>query len=320
MPLYLTNAEVSQLIDMRDALDTTEEAMMLLGREGTHNEPRRRMPLPQSSLQMLAGCMPTRGVYGQRSYASARQTRTSKFNRLTLYSTRDQSFLALMDCARISLLRTGAATAVAVKYMARPDADTIGIIGTGHHAGIQLLALCTSRKIKRISAFGRDLERRKKFAADMSEKLGVPVEAASSAARCVEGAGIVVTATKSATPVLEAAWLAPGACVATMGANSKTRRELDDATVLGAKVIVVDDVAQAHLEAGEFVDLTRDGRLSWDRVVQLSDVVQGKTPGRTSAADITVFKSLGIGLEDVALGALVYERAIARNVGRMIEL
>lgn len=320
MPLYLTNAEVATLIDMRDALATTEEAMQLLGREGTYNEPRRRMPLPQSSLQMLAGCMPTRGVYGQRSYASARQTRTSKFNRLILHSTRDQSFLALMDCARISLLRTGAATAVAAKYQARPEADTIGIIGTGLHAGIQLLALCTSRPIKHIKAFGRDADRRKKFAADMTEKLGVPVEPADTAAQCVAGAGIVVTATKSSTPVLEAGWVSPGAFVATMGANSPNRRELDDATVLGATVLTVDDVNQARIEAGEYIELTRDGRLSWDRVTQLSDVVQGKKPGRTGATDISLFKSLGIGLEDVALGALVYERAIARDVGRMIEL
>lgn len=320
MPLYLTNAEIASLIDMRDALETTEEAMTLLGREGTHNEPRRRMPLPGSSLQMLAGCMPTRGVYGQRSYASSRQSRTSKFNRLMLYSTKDQSFLALMDCARISLLRTGAATAVAVKYLARPDADTIGIIGTGHHAGIQLLALCTSRPIRLIKAFGRDEDRRRRFAADMSEKLGVTVEAAPSAAECVAGAGIVVTATKSATPVLDAAWLSPGTCVATMGANSPNRREVDDATVLGAAVLTVDDVAQAKIEAGEYIDLARDGRLDWGRVSQLSDVVQGLKPGRTSAQETTFFKSLGLGIEDVALGSLVYQRAIARNVGRMIEL
>lgn len=320
MPLYLTSPEIATLIDMQDALASTEEAMKLLGRDGTVNEPRRRMPLPSSSLQMLAGSMPSRGVYGQRSYASSRLTRSSKFNRLMLYATADHSWLAIMDCARISLLRTGAATAVAAKYLARTDADTIGIIGTGRQAAIQLEAICASRPIRHVKAFGRDATRRAEFSARMSEQLKIPVEAAASAQACVAGAAIVVAATKSPTPVIEGAWLSPGTHVTGMGANSTNRSELDDATVLAAAVIATDDVAQSRIEAGEFVSLTHDGRLSWDRVSQLSDIVQGTRPGRTSPADITLFKSLGLGIEDVALAAIVYERAIARGVGRRIDL
>lgn len=320
MPLYLTDADVASLIDMRDALAAVEEAMSLLGRDGTVNQPRQRMPLPGSSLQMLAGAMPTRKIYGQRMYASARQSKTAKFNRLVIYSTEDQSWLALMDCARISGLRTGAATAVAAKYLARPDADTVGIIGTGRQARLQLTALAASRPLKHIKAYGRDAARRAEFCARMEKELGVAVEPVGSAADCVAGVGIAVAATKSPTPVIEASWLAPGVHVTGMGANSANRRELDDATVLRADVITVDDPAQAPLEAGEFIDLTRAGKLTWDRVLPLSDIVQGKRAGRTSAAQLTLFKSLGLGIEDVALAAIVLDRARERGVGRQIDL
>jgi ornithine cyclodeaminase/alanine dehydrogenase-like protein (mu-crystallin family) len=319
VPLYLKAAEVASLIDMRDALASTEEAMRLLGQAGTVNEPRRRMPLPGSSLQMLAGCMPSRGVFGQRAYCSSRSG-GGKFNRLQLYSTETNAWLALMDCAPISSLRTGAATAIAAKYMSRPDADAIGLIGTGHQAGQQLRALSHVRKIKRVKVFGRDAGRRVEFAAAMTKELGIPVEAVDSGAKAVGDCAIVVAATTSPTPVIDVAWLAPGTFVTGMGANGASRRELDHATVLDAAVIAADDVAQAQIEAGEFIDLTTDGRLKWDRVVPLSDIVQGKKPGRTSPGELTLFKSLGIGIEDVSLGAVVYERAKARGVGRMIEL
>lgn len=320
VPLYLNDADVATLVDMKDALAAVDEAMRLLGRDGTVNEPRRRMPLPKSSLQMMAGCMPTRGVYGQRMYASSRQTRTSKFNRLVLYSSADQSWLALIDCERISKLRTGAASAVAASYLARPDADTVGLIGTGRHARLQLQAFAASRPLSRVRVFSRDAERRSEFARRMEAELGVPVEAVATAQECVSGMSQVIAATKSATPVFDGAWLSPGTHVTTMGANAPDRREVDDETVLKSAVVTVDDPAQARIEAGEFIDLVRDGRLAWDRVAALSDVVQGIRPGRTSPEQITLFKSLGLGLEDVALGMIAYERAVARGIGRQIEL
>lgn len=319
MPLYLDQDEVAGLIDMSDALASTEQAMRLLGQDGTVNEPRRRMPMPGSSLQMLAGCMPSRGVFGQRAYCSSRSS-GGKFNRLQLYSIENNSWLALMDCAPLSSLRTGAATAVAAKYMSRSDANSVGMIGTGHQASEQLRALCLVRNIKVVKVYGRDAGRRKEFSTQMAEELRIPVEPVASAAKAVENCDIVVTATTSSAPVIEAAWLAPGTFVTGMGANSPTRRELDDETILKAAVLAVDDVEQARIEAGEFIRLISAGRLTWDQIVPLANIVQGKSPGRKSSGELTVFRSLGLGIEDVSLGAVVYERAIARGVGRMIEL
>lgn len=319
MPLCLTTAEVAGLIDMRDALAAVEDAMRLIGREGTVNLPRQRMALPGGSLQVLAAAMPTLGVFGVRSYASARQGGAG-FNRLELYATADRSLLAIMDCAPISLLRTGAATAIAAKYLARPGAATVGLIGTGRQAIVQLEALAAARTIRSVRVFSRDAARCARFAGDATARLGIPVEAAASGVAAVTGADLVVAATNSRTPVIEGAWLAPGAHVTGMGANGADRRELDDACVLAAGVVATDDVAQARAEAAELIDLAAARRLAWDGVVSLADIVQGHAVGRRSPDEITVFKSLGVAIEDVALGAIAYRRASERGIGRRVEL
>lgn len=320
MTLHLTSTEVAGLVDMADALAAVEECMRALGRDGTVNMPRQRLPLPGSSLQVMAAAMPGHGLFGLRSYASARQGGGGKFNRLELYGLADRRLVAIMDCEPISHLRTGAATAVAAKYLAPPAAGSVGMIGTGRQARLQLIALAASRKLTHIEVWSRDAERRQRFAGEMARVLGLPVSVARDARACVAGAELVVAATKSSTPVIERAWLRPGAHVTGMGANAANRREIDDETVLAADVVCVDDVAQARLEAGELISLVAAGRMGWDRVASLADIVQSHAPGRQRADQLTLFKSLGVAIEDVALAAVVYARAVERGVGRQIEL
>jgi ornithine cyclodeaminase/alanine dehydrogenase-like protein (mu-crystallin family) len=202
--------------------------------------------------------------------------------------------------------------------LARADARTLGVIGTGRQSRTQVLAVCAVRPIKRVNVFARTPEHRESYARAMEKELGVEVVPVPSGEACVAQADVVVTITKSAEPVCRAAWLAPGAHVNAAGANSGDRREVDAETVLRAAVKLTDHVEQAKVEAGEFRDLVAAGKLAWSDIRELGELVTGKAKGRTSPSELTLFKSLGIALEDVAFAELVYQRALAAGVGKPI--
>ncbi len=172
------------------------------------------------------------------------------------------------------------------------------------------------RPIAGVRVFSRSPERRDAFARRIEDKLGVEARPCPSGEACVAGADVVVTITKSAEPVCRAEWLADGAHVNAAGANAANRRELDHATVLRARVQVTDDRRQAQAEAAEFIDLAAEGRLDWASVHELGDIVTGRVAGRRAPADVTLFKSLGIALEDIAFAQLAYRRALEAGVGR----
>jgi len=215
-------------------------------------------------------------------------------------------------------MRTGAASGIATKLLANAHARTLGVIGTGKQSRMQVAAVCAVRPIKRIKVFSRTAGHREAYANSLESELGLEVLPASSAQACVAEADVVVTITKSAEPVCRAEWLAEGAHVNVAGANSHGRREVDAETVLRAAVKATDHVAQAKEEAGEFRQLVAAGKLAWSAICELGDLVTDKAGGRTSASDLTLFKSLGIALEDVAFAELVHQRAIAADVGRPI--
>jgi len=174
------------------------------------------------------------------------------------------------------------------------------------------------RPIERVRVFAPTPEHRETFARAMEKELGIEVRPAAAAQACVADADVVVTITKSAAPVCRAEWLARGVHVNVAGANSDDRHEVDGETVLRAAVKATDHVEQAKVEAGEFRALVAAGKLAWSDIRELGELVTGKAAGRTSPADLTLFKSLGIALEDVAFAELVHQRAFAAGVGRPV--
>jgi alanine dehydrogenase len=237
-----------------------------------------------------------------------------------LFRSTTGEMAALIEADALGQIRTGAATGVATKYLANANARSAGIIGTGYQARTQLEAIAAVRVLKRVRAFGRNAERRAQFCRDMSARIGVAVEPVDSGEKAVRDADIVVTATSAMKIVLEGPWLSPGVHVNAIGANWAQKRELDDAAVSRADVIAVDSIEQAKMEAGDLIlpfaiDATR-----WDAVRELGGIVAGKTPGRTSASQITLFKSNGIAIWDLAVAVRVYELAIARGMGQSIPL
>lgn len=232
-----------------------------------------------------------------------------------LYSTDGGPPLSIMEANRLGQLRTGAATGVGARYMASERASVVALLGSGAQAGSQLEALCAVRPIERVRVYSPTSQNRAALAERMTSKLGISVEAVSSPETAVRGADVVATITTSTSPVFRAEWLRDGAHVSAAGGAHPYATELDEATINRANVVVVDDPDQARIECGEFMMATASGALLWERVRELCHVVSGRTAGRTSERDITLFKSLGMALWDVAAAKAVYERAVERGVG-----
>jgi ornithine cyclodeaminase/alanine dehydrogenase-like protein (mu-crystallin family) len=302
MPIYLKEEDAVGLADMRTVVAVLRTTLAAQASGGAVNVPRRRLDFGKGRLNVMAGGSAASSRHVVKCYGSSA-------HHMLLYSAQG-GLLAVMEAGGLGAIRTGAASAVATEVMARSDARRIGLIGAGRQARTQLLALRAIGIGTEVAVFARDGQKRQVFCKQLQTELGLPVWEAGSAQDAVRGADIVITATTSDTPVLMNAWLAPGAHVNAMGANSANRRELDPEIVLRASLIVTDDVAQAKLEAAELIDLAQSGRLDWEKVVPLHRLAGLPGTSRDPNA-ITLFKSLGIGLEDLAIASVVYDRAMA---------
>jgi len=234
-----------------------------------------------------------------------------------LYRTADGLPLATIEANHLGQLRTGAASGVATKYLAREDASVTGVIGSGFQAETQLEAVANVRKLREVRVWSRKAERRDEFARRMTARLGIDVRAAATARECVEAADILITATNSREPVLESAWIAPGSHINAAGSNWADRRELPEDLVLGrAGLIAVDSIEVAKLESGDILIPLRESGASDFPAVELSEIVAGHRTGRTSADQITIFKSNGLAVEDIAVAGYIYEEALRRGLGQ----
>lgn len=316
MPLWLGEDHIAQLLRVDDVIAAVEEGFRLLGRGAAVNRPRQRVTGRGSTLHVMAAGAPDLGVMGFKAYAGGRG-RTRFLGHL--YDAASGELLAVIAADRLGMLRTGAASAVATKYMARPEAGSVGLIGTGWQARGQLLAVSRVRPVALVTCYSRSAERRERFAAEMVQELGAEVVAAQTPEAAVRGADIVITATNASTPVLQGSWLRPGMHVNAVGSNAAARRELDAEAVARARVRAVDDAAQARVECGDLIGAVEAGRVAWDEVVELAQIVSGDIPGRLAADDITLFESQGIALEDVVTMKLAYDLARARGIGEMID-
>ncbi len=227
--------------------------------------------------------------------------------------------LALMDSMEITVLRTGAATAVAARYLARPDARVATIVGCGRQGRIQLAALASVRKLERVYAMDRDATISRQFAHQMSAELGVDVRPVAVLAEASRQSDLWVTCTPSRSPLLGREDVAPGAFVAAVGADNEHKQELDPG-LLAAASVVVDSLEQCAV-IGDLHHALRSGAMSLADVhAELSEVVVGRKPGRRSPDDIVIFDSTGVAIEDVAAAAMVYEKAIGAARGIAIDL
>jgi alanine dehydrogenase len=312
MALFLREDDIALVLRMPEVITAVEDAFRLQGLGKIVNRPRQRVSAEGTILQVMSAAVPALGVMGLKAYSS--NGGSTRFLAM-LYSTETGELLTVMEANRLGRLRTGAASAVATKYLATPDAGSVGLIGTGWQARSQIAAVANVRPVALIKCFGRDERRRIAFAQEMIHELGTEVAPVESAQEAVDGADIVITATTSREPVLFGTWLRPGMHVNAIGSNWANRRELDSEAVSRAQRIAVDDLEQAKIESGDLIGAVEDEVMDWAGVVELGAIVAGTTPGRASADEVTLFESQGIALEDVAAMKLAYDRAREMGVG-----
>ncbi len=311
---YIKEEEVERLVTVPEVIAALDVAFrdQAVGRAWTN--PRNRLRLPGATLHMMAGAIP--GYFGYKAYTvTAGRTQFLFF----LYSAQTTELLAIIEADALGQKRTGAATGLATRILSMPESSEATLFGAGWQAQSQLLAMDAVRDLKRVWIVNKRPERREQFIKTMQPQVKAELVAANSPQEAVSLSQIVTTITSSREPVLKGEWLRPGIHVNAAGGNLLVRREIDDEVVVRSNRLVVDSIEQSKIESGEFLGAIETGRRHWEDFIELRDVVADLKPGRTSPSDITLFKSGGIALEDVAIGKLVYERAIEQKGGRALD-
>jgi ornithine cyclodeaminase/alanine dehydrogenase-like protein (mu-crystallin family) len=306
--LYLTEEEVGDLLTIEDALEAVEGSFRRLAAGRVENVPRRRLRLEGGILAVMSAVDLELGYGGLKTYAAFGYD-DYRFVVL-LFETDRADLAAVIEANRLGQLRTGAASGVAAKYLARRGASTLGVIGCGWQAESQVAAIRAAvPAIERVVAYCRTPERLRAFC----ERAGAePAESQREAG----AQDVVVTATTSKDPVLRGEWLRDGALVCAIGANDAGSRELDNVVLERASFVCCDSREQSRQESGDLIEPVEQGVLDWLEVHELQEVVAGETPGRSSDADVVLFKSNGIAAWDLAIGAAAVARARERGVGR----
>ena len=316
MTLILTETEVEELLDMPSVLDAVEGILRQHAEGRATNRVRRRVALPNAGLNVMFAGAPEIGALGLKAYTAARGG--YRFYTM-LFDPEGGELLAIIQSDKMGQLRTGAATGVATKYLAREDANTLGIYGAGWQAESQLEGVAAARDLERVVVYSRSEGSREAFAEKMGGRLGMEIETTDSPDEPA-AQDIVVTATSSSEPVLFGEWLRPGTHVNAAGSNFLFKSEIDREVVRRASFTCVDSREELGLEAGDLMPALETGVILPEAIHELGQVIAGQVKGRRGPEDVTLFASQGLALQDIAAARVVYDRAIERNIGRDIEL
>lgn len=310
--LFLCENDVRQLLTMDMALDGVESAHRDLALGQALDTPRARSRLPQTTLHILQGALPAQGVLGYKAYTS---NRSGNRFLIHLFDAASGRLRAVLEADYLGMMRTGAASGVAARWLARPDATVAGVFGAGWQAEGHVRALCATLPLERVKVFSRDGEKLQAFCRRLSAATGVAVQPAASPEETVRGSDVLGTVTTAAQPLFDADWLAEGMHINAAGSNSLIRQELSEAAVRRCALIAVDTAPTALAEAGDLLPLLEKGRLHGRQLVELGEIIAGRHGGRSTAGQITLFESQGLAIQDLAVAARVVAAAEAAGIG-----
>lgn len=324
--LIINQTEVRQLLPMRECMDAMAEALKTLAQGDAILPLRLIMWLPEryGALGVMPGYLGNINMMGVKVITIFPHNHGTSFDShlgaVLLFETKHGQLLALMDASEITGIRTAAVSGVATRLLAREDAGDLAILGSGVQAQTHLEAMMAARSIRRVRVWSRSNERAQTFAEAAAKRHEIAVEVMASAQAAVEGADIICTTTASPEPVLLGEWLAPGTHINAVGSSVPQNRELDTAAVAKARLYV--DRRESTLnEAGDFLIPKQEGVITDSHIRgELGELVLGTVSGRKSPDEITLFKSLGLALEDVASAYLIYQKAREQGVGIEVEL
>jgi len=318
MTLFINERDAEQLLSIRAAIPIMEDLFRMAGAGMTENPPRYRMPTKKGFMQFGPGVLHDKQLAGFKLWANFGSPLKQVWD--FLYSMETGDLLAIIQAHSISKFRTAAATAVAVRYLSPDTASVVGVYGSGHQAEAQLEAVCAVRPIRTAQVYSPTREHLESFCRRMTENLNIDVVPVSEPTLVPRGAHIIVTITKSETPVLHGEWLSGPCLVVGAGANHWYKRELDENLVAQARLVVVDEKEHARVEGGNLLWAAAKGLLRWDQVWNLGDVIVGRAPVPDFAAGTILFESHGLAIEDVAIAAKAYELACSQGIGTRIDL
>jgi len=315
MALFLNEDDVRQLLTMPLTIEAVEESHKELSLARAIDIPRQRTRLPQTALHILQGALPGRDAIGYKAYTS---NRSGIRFLVHVFSAASGVLRVVLEADYLGMMRTGAASGVATRWLARPDAEVLGVFGAGWQAEGNIEAVAAVRKLRKVKVFARNAERLAAFCTKISDRLEIDVVPASSPEDTVRGSDIVSTITTASSPLFDAAWLSPGTHINAAGSNSLIRREVGEDVLKVSHPIVVDSVETALKEAGDLLPALEKGRLSERQLVELGDVILGRHPGRSKPEDITLFESQGMAIQDISVAVRL--EALAREQGLGVEL
>ena len=323
--LIANQEETVRLLPMKSCIEAMEEALELLENGDAVMPLRQMMALPggKNIMGLMPSCLGGIGALGVKVITIFPDNHGTEYDShqgvVLLFDAENGRLQAIVDGTAVTAIRTAAASGVATRHLSRPDARSLAIIGSGTQAGSHLEAMLAVRDIEEIRVFSPTRPNAEAFAARASQTFGRTVEVAATARAAVEGADIVCTVTASHSPVVMGDWLAPGAHVNAVGAYQPHTRELDTAAVARSR-FYVDRLESAVNEAGEFIIPKNEGAIGRDHIIgEIGALISGKIPGRRSPHDITVFKSLGIAVEDLAAAHHILTRARKEKIGTFVE-
>ncbi len=329
--LVLTHEQVTQLLPMKECITLMAEALTALS-TGQVYQPLRMVMQPPDTAGLMVLMPAYRSGQDRSGQAPAFGLKTlcifppnpariidTHQGSVMLLSGETGELLALMNAAAITAIRTAAASGLATQLLARPEAGDLAIVGSGVQARSHLEAMACVRSIKRARVASRNAEHAREFVRQMQPRYSFPIQAVDGVEEAVRGADLIVTATNARTPVLRREWIAPGAHLNVVGASQPTAREVDTATLAAASLFVDRRESTLH-EAGDYILAVQEGAIGPDHIrAEIAEVLAGSRPGRTTADEITLFKSLGVAVEDLVSAQYAYQQAQAQGVGTWVE-
>ena len=324
--LVIDHRTVAQNLPMTECIDVMAQTLMMLGRQAAQNPLRNIMWLPDKIglLGMMPASLGEIGIMGLKAISVFPGNHKTEYDShqgtVMLFETKNGRLLAMVDAGKITAIRTAAVSAVATKLLAREDSKNLAILGSGVQAHSHLDAMLAVRKIKQASVWSPNIEHATAFAECESKRLQIPVNAVDTAENAVAGADIICTVTAATDPILQGNWIAPGTHINAVGSSVSFAREVDTATVVKSKLYV--DRRESTLnEAGDFLIPKKEGAFDDTHIRgEIGELLLDQIKGRTSSADVTLFKSLGLAVEDVAAAHHLYQKLSKQGQGTWVEL
>jgi ornithine cyclodeaminase/alanine dehydrogenase-like protein (mu-crystallin family) len=310
--IFLSEQDVERLLPMADAIEAMSTVFRKFAMTEVANIPRGRARTDHGLIHLMGSAAKTLGVMGCKVYTTAHGA--ARFL-VQLHDGRTGELLAILAADRLGQIRTGATSGLATRLLANPEADRLGLIGAGKQARTQLEAIHAVRPLRQALVHSRSSERTASFAAEMSARLGIDVRPSESVEKTVRGMPMIATATSANQPFLKGEWVEPGCHLNVIGSNFIGRSEVDPEAVRRAAVVVVEEKDQARIEAGDLHAAVEAHAVKWSQIQELGMVLTGSAVGRKSPTDITLFKSVGSAMEDIAAAKLVYDRAVREGLG-----